>query len=310
MRKSTEITNPSKECMLLAFVHIEKCGGTTLDMILEQSFGIRHIDVIPKDKNQMALSNLDIQRLKSLRPRILSISGHAVRPWVLRNSSGSFWMYTLLRDPLKRYISDFKHFAPCYQAAGDFGRWLKLEHRHNFISRSLCGEANLDKAKEVLINEMKLVGVVELFDEFVSQLSVLARPFHLITDYTVQNNSDNRYSGGLKLYARFVRKMNLTRGVDIKNHANGIDFTKYTEDIKAVNRLDIKLYDFVLSELLPLQREKFRPSMETCQQNVSSLKAKWNLRANFLYRNLLYKPMQGYCPFWPHALPEYRTVFL
>jgi hypothetical protein len=295
---------------MLAFIHIEKCGGTTLDNVLKQSFGIRHLNIIPEDKSKMTLSSEDIAKLKKFRPEILSISGHAVRPWVLRESAGSFCMYTLLRDPIERYISDFKHFAPCYQAAGDFHKWLKLTSRHNFITRSLCGQEDFEEAKRVLTEELALIGVVDRFDEFLAQLAALAFPLHLITDYQVKNKSENRYSGGRRLYAYLIRKMNLAKGVDVQAHADGIDFSSCMEEIRVVNRLDIQLYDYVVSEILPAQRQKMSRCVNSLnQKHASSLKTAWNEKTNFLYRNLIYKPMQGCRPFWPHALPEYRSVF-
>lgn len=295
---------------MLAFVHIEKCGGTTLDNILKRSFGIRHLNVIPKNKSGMTLSLEDLERLERLRPKIISISGHAVRPWILKKSPGSFSMYTLLRDPVQRYISDFKHFAPCYKSAGNFQKWLKLENRKNFITRSLCGEENLEKAKRVVTDEFDLIGIVEQFDEFLMQLRRIAFPLNLIAEYQVQNKAENRYNGGRKLYAQFIRKMNLKTGVDIQTHGDHINFSSYMEEIQAANYMDIQLYEFVMSEVLPAQRlrTKLKVDVGNKEQNIL-LREGFNGKISFLYRNLIYKPMAGYFPFWPHALPEYRSVF-
>ena len=61
---------------MLAFVHILKTAGTTLDDILARSgYGLRHC-YLPHVPRKTALSAEDYPRVQRLCPPLISIAGH------------------------------------------------------------------------------------------------------------------------------------------------------------------------------------------------------------------------------------------
>ncbi len=102
----------------LAFIHIEKCGGSTLIHMLRKSFGIYHCDISAKEYVSQLVSKYDFDRVSKLCPSTVSFAGHSIRLYhnkdIEQDKRTGF--YTILREPVSRYLSDFKHFGPCFSS--------------------------------------------------------------------------------------------------------------------------------------------------------------------------------------------------
>jgi hypothetical protein len=281
---------------MLAFVHIEKCAGTTLIHLLRQSFFLDHCDVIPRNSNAMIYDADDLRHLLRLRPNLKSISGHSIRPYSDLQSAADVTLFTLLRDPVARYISDYQHLGKSHllDRRATFQEWLRVEARHNFQTRAIAGEPNLDLAIAILKERVPLVGIVEQFDMFVRQLNELSVRQ---TGVPVAQNIRPRNSRSSATAVREERRK-IER--------------EFAREIQDANRLDLQLYEFVRDELLPRQHREypqssqFPPSIAAPRRHRSLDRfAKTSIR--WLYRNLVYKPYVGRVPFKPHALPIYEN---
>ena len=279
---------------MLALVHIEKCGGTTLIDVLRRNFQLDHFDVIPRSRQTMLFTADDLRDLVSFRPTVKSIAGHSVRLGSgLHTVVPGLQFVTCLRDPVRRYVSDYCHFIDRLGSRCDFWQWLEREERHNFQTRSIAGAADLSGAIHLIETGFAAVGVLERFDDFLVQLMSIVRQSMRVefeTSYEIQNSRRSRRgsSPASELIARFH------------------------EEIVAVNKLDIELYDYVRSVVLPRQRQEHGiANFEgKAGQRVRRWRGRWQDAQRRLvyrlYRNLVYKPHVGRLPL-PHRLPVYET---
>ena len=254
-------------------MHIKKAAGTTLNHIMRINYLFRHCDVkVLNAGSDDVFRAVDMERLLKINPFVASISGHEVRPCGdLHSIIPSIKYITLLRDPVKRYLSQYQHN---YEKLGEkltFSQYLNTASSFNKQTITIAGCENLELAKEILANRFFLVGTVEAFDEFLVMLryKIKDRRLHL---YYKKQNIRNRRSP-------------LRRNLDEK-------LEKYKELIIERNLLDIELYRFVKEELLPSERTAYG---ENLQKDIENFKA---TNTNF------YRPMLRYLDF------GYRKFYL
>ncbi|MDA3915761.1 MAG: hypothetical protein PF690_02160 [Deltaproteobacteria bacterium] len=292
----------------LAFIHIEKCGGSTLIHMLRSSFGIYHCDIIAKEYQNQLVSKSDFGRVSKLCSSTVSFAGHSIRLYhnkdIKQDKRTGF--YTILREPVSRYLSDFKHFGSCFSSVKNIEGWLKVDARKNFMTRSIAGEPNLNKAVDIIHKNIVLVGTMELYDEFINQLRLLFYPNLLTKRYDVRNMEGKRYEGFLHGMYEKIAKINTDVNVDFM-----FDYNKYEDTIIKNNELDIKLYNYVKTQIIPEQQQKFKKLADELGQhklrhtNKSSLMIKFIM--NRAFRNLVYKPSLGLYPV-PYKLELYKNV--
>lgn len=193
---------------VIAFVHIPKTAGTTLNALLARAYASHETceimmrgmslrlpgaAILPKP----AISHSKIRRLKSAlkhRPALRLIRGHfdlslgSILPADTR-------YFTLLRDPVERAVSHYRHYRrqtndPIHPLAlrSTLTEWVRscgLVEMDNGQTRRLAGAMNLpcgrvtpqtlERAKSALARNFEVVGLTERFDE---TLVLLHRAFH------------------------------------------------------------------------------------------------------------------------------------
>jgi hypothetical protein len=279
---------------MLALVHIEKCGGTTLIDVLRRNFQLDHFDVIPRNRKAMLFTADDLRELLDFRPTVKSIAGHSVRLSAgLQDVVPGIQFVTCLRDPVRRYVSDYCHFIDRLGSRCNFAKWLARDDRHNFQTRSIAGAADLKQAIHLIQSRFAVVGVLEQFDDLLAQLAaIVRRSMHVELDtwYEIQNSrrTHRGSSPASELVARF------------------------REEIVAVNQLDIELYDYVRNVVLPRQAQALGTAGadKSASPGARGWRDRWRdgqRRVVYrLYRNLVYKPHVGRLPL-PHRLPIYEA---
>lgn len=260
----------------LAFLHIKKNAGTTLAHILRTNFFLRYCSL------QLLCRNLkdgfkaeDMKKVLLINPMIKCISGHYIRPRIdLHQKYPNLKYITLLRDPLKRYISQYQHNVEKLRHQVSFDDFLNSKSSYNKQTRTIAGSDNVELAKEILNKNFLLVGTVEEFDGFLLLLKNKLRPLNLKIDYRSKN----------------IAKMNSTAKHDIDKKIN-----YYYEKIVDRNKVDFELYQYVKNKILPKEKEEYGKNYENDLREFKLMKKGFN--RNFLsyidyaIRKIYYEPI-------------------
>ena len=269
MSEGTTLGTNKYKKSLLAFVHIEKAAGTTLNHLLRANFPLTHYDVRPfSKKSEHIFGSRDLSIALKLNPYLRSISGHSIRPYVnFGKDIADIRFIGIFREPSRRYLSQYRYWRDRLQIDIDFKRFLSLEHHWNLQTTKIAGQLSLNRAKDILKNNFFLLGIVEEFDDFLDMLKkkILPVPFH--TNYTRKN---------------------------VKNDRSEYDdlLHRYEKEIAERNDLDFELYHFIINELIPSQKSalanKISPISYPKIENINWHMARY---ANYFYRKIYIDPV-------------------
>jgi hypothetical protein len=231
----TAESNIAQSDRALIFLHLPKCGGTTLNRIIEWEYNpvrIFSIDPILYLWSYHKLNRWPASRLVKLQV----LKGHM--PFgIHRRLSQPFTYITFLRDPVERVISAY-YFARNYLLHPKH-RWIskltleeyvRISPNHNVQTKYLsgrefvgdyhagdCTEEMLAMARENLLRHFSLVGLTERFDEGLAILKII-------------------FGWQISKYAKF--NVTKTRLKKTSLPASTVEL------IKERNQYDVSLYDF------------------------------------------------------------------
>jgi len=254
------------------FCHIEKTGGTSVIRWLRQSLGRRHCDLITF-RNQRNLANsADIRIARMTHPHLASIAGHSIRPFVENLPHSSLTWSTLLREPFRRYVSDFRHFVRHMAFPPNFELWLEWGERANFQCQALGGEPSKDRAIDVILQRDIMVGRLDDLTAFQNSLAAVHGLQHAGTT--------------------------LSRRVVNKAPADGFSeeeiFDIYGDAIVRANREDAALYEWARGRALEAPDTHSPPQPAADREML-----------NRLWRSAVYKPSVLQNPTRAHSLRSY-----
>ncbi len=175
----------------LIYLHLPKCGGTTLNRLIEWEYPIHRIYSV--DPSFFRWSYYSLLRWSPRRlARLRVIKGHM--PFgIHQRIPGPSTYITVLREPVERVISEY-YFARHYRLHPQHRRMQKLSleeyatttTHHNLQCKLLaglpaprdflagpCTEQTLDAAKANLARHFTLAGLTERFDETLALFKVL-----------------------------------------------------------------------------------------------------------------------------------------
>jgi hypothetical protein len=173
----------------IAFVHIEKAAGTTFIHILRRNFFLRYLDVRPySPASNSIFTARDLELSLGINPWLRAFGGHAVRPLgdlceVFTNIS----FVTILRDPVRRYISQYLYGNAVLKLNLTFEEFLADSRTHDFQTRKIAGEADLQLAKRILKERFLAIGLVEKLDQFLARLASGLQPERFNHAYEARN---------------------------------------------------------------------------------------------------------------------------
>lgn len=208
---------------LVAFLHIPKTAGTTLNAILARQYspdetheimmrGMSWLVPRPTLVPRPLISLSKIRRLKSALGcgrTVRMIHGHFDLS-IKKVLPGDVRLFTFLRDPVERAISHYYHYRrqigdPIHPLAmrSTLEEWVGgcgLVEMDNGQTRRLAGEMNLacgrvtqqllERAKASLVQTFAVVGLTERFEE---SLILLQRAFGwTLHRFALRNVGDNR----------------------------------------------------------------------------------------------------------------------
>lgn len=221
---------------MYAFIHIPKTAGTTLRSIFRRSFGADHCDVkCPTRVRKITpwLKPENLQWMKTLYPNLSGITGHRVCCFTdLESTLPDVKYFTFLRDPSKRFISNFHHH---YRGRMEQCTLPRLEEfaadssRRNVQTRWLCGNEDSAQAIDVMSKKIGCIGLTERFNESL----ILLKKYLNESKFAINYQSRNFSQGKAPL--------------DYQGN-------QYIKDlIQEANQADIEVYQHVIDEVFPKQ---------------------------------------------------------
>ena len=153
---------------ILAFVHIYKAAGPTLAHILRLNFFLKHVDVKVLCKDSRGIfQSADMRKIMIINPFVGCITEHDIKPFShLSDIFPEIRYSTLLRDPIKRTISQYQYNVEQLGSNLSFDEYLRIPWEMNTQTKRIVGSDDIDLAKKTISKNFFLVGIVEEFDEF------------------------------------------------------------------------------------------------------------------------------------------------
>lgn len=213
---------------MLAFVHIRKTGGSTVDMILRQSFGAGHFRVRlgrERSTNPIATAG-EIRRCRWIYWKMKCISGHGIVPHSdLDSLDPQLRYFTFLREPLTRCASEYQFRVLRGGLKQPFREWIRSELAANRQTVKIAGVASAEAAIEMLRRKIGFVGLLERFEESLVLFQQWARDPSLDIRYQAKNVSGN---------SSLKRQL--------------LSSPETLDLLREVNQEDLKLYRYVVDE--------------------------------------------------------------
>jgi len=262
---------------MYAFIHIPKTAGTTLRSIFRRSFGADHCDVkCPSHCRDTTpwLKSENLRSMKALYPNLSGITGHRVCCFTdLEESLPNLKYFTFLRDPRKRFISNFHHhyrgrMEQC--TLSSLEKFAQDSSRRNVQTQWICGQEDPELAIDVLKNKIGFVGLTEKFDVSLLLLrSYLNEPKFKI-NYLRQNSSQGE----------------APLAYDEDPYIKGL--------IQDANQADLAVYQYVLEKHFPEQITRYGENLDndlnSFLANQESFKESSEPLWGRVKRDLIYKP--------------------
>lgn len=248
---------------VIAFVHIPKAAGSTITHIFRSTFGLSHCRAISKNE---IYTKKDLQLDRKLYPFLKAISGHQLRPHIdFGDYEKELFWFVMLRDPVERFVSQYKWWLKMNNSDLDFNQWCALKGKKfaNFQVRWLAGEENSDKAIAILANKMDCVGTQSHFNDSLKMLHFR--------------------SGVASLPTRIEKRI---------NSANKQDDRFTIEQAYEYNQHDLKLYQFFLKNIWTEQKreiEEFQSDFIFKDNYFGTI----NRNLNLAYHGLVYKSLKS-----------------
>jgi hypothetical protein len=227
---------------MLCFVHIPKTAGTTVNVALRRSLGCRYLELEPWVDERRIISPADLRLLKQWAPWVSHFGGHHIRAYSgLEQLYPALQPFTFVRDPVKRYLSDYYHCRYKNGRVANFHEFLSNRAWMNKQTKYIAGTDDINRAKQLLRDVFQFVGVVEEMDASLVMLR----------QYFSQERLDIRYGQPRNLARRGVAQQ------EIEEH-----WSTFHPRILENNAVDLELYAFVCGELLPRQKTSYGQQLE------------------------------------------------
>lgn len=248
---------------MIVFLHIPKTGGSTLQFILENTFGpfACHTD----HTKQSVFEQSDFEFARKLFPGLHCIAGHNLVDPLRLSVPNPFYM-TFLREPVDRVFSHYQESVLCGNREPFEKELLRRDYLENLQVKAMAGGRDLDRAKRFL-KACACVGLMERFDQ---SIEVLGRscPHRLNLGYKRRRVApDNRLRESLERDSRLV------------------DMTREH------NKLDLGLYAFAVNEIFPeiCARTGFDPAARDRSYDRNASELGWKFLLNHFYNMSFYR---------------------
>ncbi len=172
---------------MLAFIHVAKTGGQTIETMLESTFGIAHAAAVEwRDRPQSDPFSVDyvvpkydvedFNRLKSRCPFLKSVGGHSITLWSGLHEVQPTRYFSMLREPLKRGASHFQYHYHHDQPHLEWEDWINWPVHQNHQVKMFSRHCDPDEAMRDIRRHHVFVGLQDKYDESLVILKKLVAP--------------------------------------------------------------------------------------------------------------------------------------
>ena len=252
---------------MILFTHIPKTAGTTFKSILFSNYGIHTVDA---NKTRKAVfTKKDLDRARRYFFGIKAVSGHNLSDPPRNIKEGNARLITILRDPYTRCASHYQDKVLRNNLEMSFGEWIQQEEYQNFMVRSISGNNDLQRAKDLLKNDYFFVGFTEKFDESL-----------LLLNFLLEQPLSLKY-----------KKMIVASSNEIKKRL--LNDQKSLSLLKRFNESDRQLYDFAMKEIYMPMVNRYSEKLDSQQSPMTDHdKKSWRkFKAGFLYNKFIYRQL-------------------
>lgn len=234
----------SSSSKALAYIHIPKAGGRTFDGILARSYGLQHCDPVALRGNHSWYTAEELRSQRWLFPRLRSVGGHLVKYFsdidrVFAARGMKLYYFTIVRDPVKRMLSQFHHYHRLY-GVDDIHHFLTRPRFQNHMCTYLADDANADKAIEAIEGEdFVLAGMQEDYDRSLLMLKKFYGDPKLDIRYTARNVAPATQ-----------------RDHAVENHDEIVSI------IREHNQADIRLFEYIRDDYFPRKKREYGDSLD------------------------------------------------
>ena len=265
---------------MLAFIHVAKTGGQSVNLLLRSTFGAAYAralpwtGITPNDQAQDFVVPKygveDFRRLKRICPFMRCVGGHAVTLWSGLHEVQPTRYFAMMREPLRRGASHFQFHVRSDRDPLPWERWLEWPVHQNHQVRMFARDGDPDVAIRAIEQHEVFVGLTERFDESLLILKRVVAPELNIAYRRINTARDNTITN--QLLADPARR----------------------EELRRMYAREIPLYEYVVNELYPRFRREYGPTLardvEEFQRGEHGRVNGWNLRLNALYQRLVLEP--------------------
>ena len=228
------MTSRKAEPRLICFTHIQKAGGTSVEVIMRRHFGLGYMLVDPREG--WIYRPQDLAADLRLNPLARHLCGHWLRPFVDFGPDVDPIWYTMVREPISRFISHYQYHLERMDSSQSFEDFLRSPIQENVQTWLIAGEQDVDAAKQILETRFRAVGVLEWFRE---SMLIVREALEL---------------DGLRF--RQEPRSNPASSLEMRERL-GVLADMYADECLERNRLDIELYRFVREEIFPRQVREY-----------------------------------------------------
>ena len=203
-----------------------------------------------------------------------SIASHNLSPSNdLSSVSRQVQWFTIMREPIKRYISHFQFYVNRWgYNKTAFDDWLDLDYHKNNQVKMIAGKDDIDSAIE-LIRGFSVVGLQE--------------------NYTDSMNMLASFTGNLYVPDLIRKKKNTARNRHVEGWVKQ-HWSRFEQKLIEANDLDLELYRFVKKELFPAQMKDLLSRYDTRSWDSQNIRFRMNFNrlVNYIVRNGIRRPLR------------------
>ncbi|MDX2473239.1 MAG: hypothetical protein QNL91_05975 [Candidatus Krumholzibacteria bacterium] len=267
---------------MLAFIHVAKTGGQTVETLLASSYGAgfciapewkRPASSHPANENfVIAKYNAeDLRRLQRVCPWLKCVGGHPVTLWSEFESVTPTTWFALVREPLARGASHFQYnLQDSSTRPRPWREWIEWPTHFNHQVKMFSPTGDPHDAIDRIVRNNVFVGLTERFDESMVILRKLFQP-----DLNIAYRRTN------SAYDPAPAKAMLAD-------------TEIVHQLKRMYADELILHEFITREWYPRFQKEYGPKLAadvaSFKQNPQSGFNLWNYRFSRLNHHLILKP--------------------